>query len=96
LGGDSSNARCRRGIRLNGDINDFAWSPDGKEFDLIVGSIPEHNGDDRASLVVSERSSGKVLRTLGDNATDDSRGRQTVDGFHFRNTLRRNAPVGGR
>lgn len=54
------------------NINDFCWSPDGRQFALIVAATPEI--DDllfRSKLIIADGKTGNVLRTLSEKISTE-------------------------
>jgi dipeptidyl aminopeptidase/acylaminoacyl peptidase len=54
------------------EINELAWSPKGDELALVVARTPKPEDSFLLSLVVVNRSSGDVVRTLSSNAASIS------------------------
>jgi dipeptidyl aminopeptidase/acylaminoacyl peptidase len=61
---DVATGKTVMAVKLKDDIQGFAWAPDGKQFALITKSAPAGNGSFATSLVVVDRQSGQVVRTL--------------------------------
>ena len=62
-------------------INEFAWSPNGDELAVVVARTPKAEDSLVLSLIVVDRSTGQVTRTLSESASSISGGlRWSPDG----------------
>jgi dipeptidyl aminopeptidase/acylaminoacyl peptidase len=59
-------------LRLPTDIEDFAWSPDSRNFAVLTDSAPAADGTSLTSLMFGNRQSGEILRTFDVNPQDSS------------------------
>jgi dipeptidyl aminopeptidase/acylaminoacyl peptidase len=64
-----SDGNASQVTRQNFEILEFAWSPAGDEFALIVAPSPRSEDASNLSLVVISRSTGEVKRTLTRNVS---------------------------
>ena len=53
--------------KQNFEIEELTWSPDGKELALVVAPTPRNEDSYNLSLVILDRATGEILRTLTKN-----------------------------
>jgi dipeptidyl aminopeptidase/acylaminoacyl peptidase len=63
-----SDRKATQVTKTDFEILEFAWSPKGDEFALVVASTPRVEDSYNLSLVIIDRATGEVRRTLTKNA----------------------------
>jgi dipeptidyl aminopeptidase/acylaminoacyl peptidase len=49
------------------DVQEFAWSPDGREIALVIAPTPRPEDEFKLALVVVDRRTGRIARRLSEN-----------------------------
>jgi dipeptidyl aminopeptidase/acylaminoacyl peptidase len=62
------------------EIQEIAWSPDGRELALVVAPSSKPDDGDRASLVIVDRATGKIARTVAPHVAFSGGLRWSPDG----------------
>ena len=62
------------------EIQELAWSPDGRELALVVAPSSKPEDGDRASLVVVDRATGRIARTVSPHVAFSGALRWSPDG----------------